>query len=196
MRKIETPIAGAHLIELDRFDDQRGFFMETYNVEKFRSLGITDDFVQDNHSRSHRGVLRGMHFQYPPKAMSKMVRCLKGRIFDVCVDMRRDSPTFGKWHGVELSDENQLLFYVPAGCAHGFYSFTDSEMSYKCGAVYSKEHDAAFRYDDPAVGIVWPLHEDSPLIISERDRAHPDFSAVVDRVNSAHDARSDAPAVA
>lgn len=185
MNKLETPILGAYIIELDRYEDQRGYFMESYSRDKFRDLGINDDFVQDNHSRSHRGVLRGMHFQYPPKATSKMVRCLKGRIFDVAVDMRRDSPTFKKWFGVELSAEQPSMFYVPAGCAHGFYSLEDSEMTYKCGEHYSKEHDAAFRYDDEEIGIAWPLLQDCDLIISDRDRAHPDFSAVVERANAA-----------
>jgi dTDP-4-dehydrorhamnose 3,5-epimerase len=183
MRKHETPIEGAYIIEIDRFVDHRGFFVESYNRDKFRELGIMDDFVQDSHSRSHKGVLRGMHFQYPPKAMSKMVRCLKGKIFDVCVDMRKDSPTYKQWHGVELSEENGHLFYIPAGCAHGFYSITDSEMSYKCGETHSKEHDAAFRYDDAEIGIAWPLNAVGELIISDRDRAHPEFSAVVERAN-------------
>jgi len=181
MQKRETGIHGAYLIDLDRYDDHRGFFVETYNRDKFHTIGITDDFSQDNHSQSHQGVLRGLHFQYPPKAMSKMVRCLKGRIFDVAVDMRKDSPTYKQWFGVELSADIPTLFYVPAGCAHGFYSLEASEMSYKCGEMHSKEHDAAFRYDDPEIGIVWPI--EGELILSDRDRAHPSFSEVVDRAN-------------
>lgn len=186
MRKIETPLHGAYVIEMDRFDDHRGFFMESYSRDKFREFGIHDDFVQDNHSRSHRGVLRGMHFQYPPKATSKMVRCLKGRIYDVAVDMRRDSPTFKKWFGIELCADSPTMFYVPAGCAHGFYSLEDSEMTYKCSEHYSKEHDAAFRYDDAEIGIKWPINQDGELIISDRDRAHPDFSAIVERANAGY----------
>lgn len=185
MRITPTPIKDAFVIEVDYHEDHRGYFVETYNREKFRALGITDDFAQDSHSHSKKGVLRGLHFQYPPHAMSKLVRCTKGRIYDVAVDMRRDSPTYKQWYGIELSPENRLLFYVPAGCAHGFYALEESELTYKCGTVHSKEHDAAFRFDDPEIGIRWPI--DGDLIISDRDRSHPFFAEVVDRVNaSAH----------
>jgi dTDP-4-dehydrorhamnose 3,5-epimerase len=183
MQKIGTPIAGAYLVELDFYHDHRGFFVEPYNRNKFMALGIEDVFVQDSHSASKKGVLRGLHFQYPPKSMSKMVRCVRGRVFDVAVDMRRSSPTYKKWFGVELSAENKLLFYVPPGCAHGFYSLEDSEIMYKCGEMHSPEHDAAFRFDDAEIGIEWPIQGE--LIMSERDRNHPPFSAVVDRVNAA-----------
>jgi dTDP-4-dehydrorhamnose 3,5-epimerase len=182
MKKSATPIAGAYLIELDYYEDHRGFFVEPYNYNKFLALGIRDLFVQDSHSFSKKGVLRGMHFQYQPKAMSKMVRCTRGKIYDVIVDMRRNSPTFKKWYGVELSPENRLVFYIPAGCAHGFYAIEESEMTYKCGEMHSAEHDAAIRWDDPEIGIVWPVQGE--LIISERDKMHPTLAEVVDKVNA------------
>lgn len=182
MKKSLTSIAGAYLIELDFYRDHRGYFVEPYNRDKFSAIGITDTFVQDSHSFSKKGVLRGMHFQYPPKAMSKMVRCVRGKVFDVAVDMRRSSPTYKKWFGVELSAENGLVFYVPAGCAHGFYSVEESEFMYKCGEMHSKEHDAAFRYDDAEIGIEWPF--DAAPIVSERDSRHPGFADVVGRVNA------------
>ena len=120
MNTVDTPIFGALIIEPQVFGDERGFFFEAYNRDKFHALGIKDEFVQDNHSASGKGVLRGMHFQTAPRQMSKLVRCSRGRLFDVVADMRRDSPSFGQWYGVELSAQNKRMFYVPAGCAHGF----------------------------------------------------------------------------
>jgi dTDP-4-dehydrorhamnose 3,5-epimerase len=181
MKKTPTPIVGAYLIELDYYEDHRGFFVEPYNAAKFQAIGINDAFVQDSHSYSKKGVLRGMHFQYPPKTMSKMVRCVRGKIYDVIVDMRKDSPTYKKWYGVELSPENRLMLYVPAGCGHGFYAMEESEMTYKCGELHSPAHDAAFMYNDPEIGIVWPTQGEP--ILSDRDKHHPMFAGVVDRAN-------------
>lgn len=182
MNKIETAIEGVFVIEPDVHADQRGLFFETYSRPKFADIGINDDFVQDNHSASMKGVLRGLHFQYPPKAMSKLARCIRGRLFDVVVDMRKDSPTFKKWVGVELSEENHKMLYMPQGCAHGFYALSDCELLYKCGHnVFNKETDAGFRFDDQEIGVVWPL-EGEP-ILSDRDKVQPTFADVVDKVN-------------
>lgn len=175
MRKVDTPIAGAYVIEPQVFGDERGYFYESYNRDKFTALGITDDFVQDNHSASQKGVLRGMHFQTAPRQMSKLVRCTKGRLFDVVADMRRDSPSFGQWYGVELDATNKRMLYVPAGCAHGFYSLSDCELLYKCGqSTFSPEHDAGFSWDDPDFAITWPL--DGPPTLSARDQQQPRFA--------------------
>jgi dTDP-4-dehydrorhamnose 3,5-epimerase len=182
MIKNETEIFGAFIIEPDVFTDHRGLFFETYNYEKFVALGIEDNFLQDNFSASKQGVLRGLHFQFPPKPMAKLVRCGRGRLFDVAVDMRQDSPTFKKWFGVELSAENKKMFYIPAGCAHGFYALEDCELLYKCSNVFQKELDAGFRWNDPEIGIVWPLIGEP--VISERDAAQPNFSEIVVRANS------------
>ncbi|TPV96088.1 MAG: dTDP-4-dehydrorhamnose 3,5-epimerase [Myxococcales bacterium FL481] len=175
MHKIETPIAGAFVIEPKVFGDDRGYFYESFNRDKFVALGITDDFVQDNHSASQQGVLRGMHFQTAPRQMSKLVRCTRGRLFDVVADMRRDSPSFGKWYGVELDAIDKRMLYVPAGCAHGFYALTDCELLYKCGhSTFSPEHDAGFTWDDPDFAIDWPLS--GPPTLSARDQAQPRFA--------------------
>lgn len=183
MRKIETPIQGAFLIEPEVYGDERGFFYESYNAEKFVALGIHDEMKQGNHSKSAKGVLRGMHYQYAPKAVSKLVRCTKGRIWDAIVDMRQDSPTYKQWFGVELSEENKKMLYVPAGCAHGFYCLEDSEFQYLLGHnVYSKELDGRFSWDDPEIGIQWPLQ--GPPTLSERDQERVSFASVVDRVNA------------
>lgn len=177
-----TDIDGAFLIKPDIFRDHRGVFFETYNREKFLKMGIDDVFVQDNFSSSSAGVLRGLHFQYPPYEMSKLVRCNKGRLFDVVVDMRRASPSFGKWIGIELNDQDHAMLYIPQGCAHGFYALEDCELMYKCCAMYSKEHDAGLAYDDPDIGINWPIR-DERLILSDRDKAHPRLSEILDRLN-------------
>ena len=181
MKQTATDIAGCWILVPDVFPDHRGLFFESYHREKFLDVGIHDTFVQDNHSVSKAGVLRGLHFQYPPHAMSKLVRCTRGKLFDVVVDMRKDSLSFKKWIGVELSEENKRLLYIPEGCAHGFYALTDCELLYKCGAIFHKESDAGFRYDDPEIGVVWPLMSSEP-ILSERDQNQPLFSEVVDQV--------------
>jgi len=157
-----------------RFDDERGFFSETWGEAAFRAAGIDLRFVQDNHSLSRQaGVLRGLHFQSPPFAQDKLVRVSRGAVFDVAVDIRPGSPTYRQWAGVRLSaaEWNQLL--VPKGFAHGFLALEpDSEVQYKVTAPYSREHDRAIRFDDPAIGIEWPLAGEA-LILSDKDRAAP-----------------------
>lgn len=181
MIKIKTEIFGAFIIEPEVFADNRGLFFESYNREKFSALNVNDDFQQDNFSASKKGVLRGLHFQFPPKPMAKLVRCGRGRLFDVAVDMRKDSPTYKKWFGVELSADNKKMFYIPVGCAHGFYALEDCELLYKCSQVFQKDLDGGFKWNDPEIGVAWPL-EGEP-IISERDASQPNFSEIIERVN-------------
>lgn len=150
------------------FRDARGFFLESYNRETFRANGIDAAFVQDNHSQSVRGTLRGLHFQLPPFAQVKLVRCVRGTIWDVAVDIRAGSPTFGRWAGAELSAENFRQLYIPAGFAHGFCVLTDeAEVLYKTTAVYSHAHERGIAWDDPDLAIAWPVAR--PLL-SDRDR--------------------------
>lgn len=179
---IKTPmsIEGSCVIDPDVYGDERGYFYESYNREKFIALGIEDVFVQDNHSTSKKGTLRGLHFQHAPFPMAKLVRCTRGKVFDVAVDMRKDSPTFKKWIGVELSAENKKMFYIPAGCAHGFYVLEDCEFLYKSSNVFHKELDAGVAYNDPEIGIEWPIQGD--LIISERDQHQPSFAEVLEAI--------------
>lgn len=182
MKKIETPIAGVFIIEPVVHQDARGFLFESYNQAAFAVLKLLDEFVQDNHSFSRQGVLRGLHFQYPPRPMSKLVRCLRGRVFDVAVDARANSPTFKRWYGLELSAEDHRMLYLPAGCAHGFYALTDCEIAYKCGALFDPEFEGGFVYDDPEIGVDWPIIG-APLL-SERDRHLPAFREIVGRLNA------------
>ena len=150
------------------FKDARGFFFESYNAEQFKAHGIDTVFVQDNHSQSTRGTLRGLHFQLPPMAQDKLVRCVRGAIWDVAVDIRGGSPTFGRWVGVELSAGNFRQIYVPSGYAHGFCVLSDeAEVLYKTSAVYSAMHERGIAWNDPDIGIAWPIAE--PLL-SDRDR--------------------------
>jgi dTDP-4-dehydrorhamnose 3,5-epimerase len=161
-----------------RFGDERGFFSEVWNKERFADAGIDTHFVQDNVSLSRRkGVLRGLHFQVAPEAQAKLVRVSRGAIFDVAVDIRRSSPTFGRWAGVMLSAEKWNQLFVPEGFAHGFVTLEDeTEVSYKVSAPYSPEHERAIRFDDPAIGIDWPI-EDAPLL-SARDASAPLLSEI------------------
>ena len=161
------------LITPRRFGDQRGFFAETYNYQKYAEMEINVEFVQDNHSLSHDvGTLRGLHFQAPPHAQSKLVRCGRGAFFDVAVDIRRGSPTYGQWVGYELSAENGHQLYVPMGFAHGFVTLEpDSEIVYKCSDYYAPETEGALRWEDPDIGIEWPL-QGNP-ILSEKDALAP-----------------------
>lgn len=156
-----------------RHGDDRGFFSEVWSVSAARAAGIDVDWVQDNHSWSReRGILRGLHFQSPPAAQAKLVRVSRGRIFDVVVDLRRGSPTFGKWEALELSAEKWNQLFVPEGLAHGFLTLElDCEVQYKVSAPYSRDHDRAIAWNDPAISIAWPLDEE-PLL-SNRDRAAP-----------------------
>lgn len=170
----KTALEGVVEIIPQKFGDSRGFFSEVYNAATFREAGIDLDFVQDNHSLSaQRGVLRGLHYQLPPRAQDKLVRVVRGAILDVVVDIRRSSPTFGRWVSVELSDEkwNQLL--VPKGFAHGFVTLTENaEVLYKVTDYYSAEHDRSIRWDDPQIAIDWPVPSNE-LILSEKDRKAP-----------------------
>ena len=161
------------LITPSRFGDHRGFFAETYSRQKYKELGIDIEFVQDNHSLSHDvGTLRGLHFQTPQHAQSKLVRCGRGAFFDVAVDIRRGSQTYGQWVGYELSAENGHQLYVPRGFAHGFVTLKpDSEIVYKCSDYYAPETEGALRWDDPDIGIKWPL-QGNP-ILSEKDALAP-----------------------
>lgn len=159
------------IIEPIVFEDERGFFMETYSFKDFEKAGITDKFVQDNHSKSKKGVLRGLHFQIEPFAQSKLVRCIRGEIFDVAVDIRPDSKTFKKWHGIVLSEENKKMLYIPKGFAHGFVVLSDiAEVEYKVDNFYSREHDRGIIWNDPEIGIKWPI--ENP-ILSEKDSKLP-----------------------
>lgn len=168
MRRLETLLDGPSLLEPEVHGDARGFFVETARASQLAELGIGDNFVQDNQSRSSRGVLRGMHFQF---GMAKLVRCARGSIFDVVVDIRPDSPAFGRWEGAELNDENHHQLYCPDGFAHGFCVLSDvADVVYRCSAYYDPAREAGFRFDDPEVGIEWPALE---IQTSERDREAP-----------------------
>lgn len=170
MKFTETPLPGVVLVEPAVRGDERGFFMETYRADRFREYGIADAFVQDNHSRSARGVLRGLHYQ-EPYAQGKLVRCTRGELFDVAVDIRSGSPTFGKWFGINLSEANKLMLWIPAGFAHGFCALTDgADLVYKATEVYRGECDRAILWNDPEIGIEWPIGEP---ILSAKDTAAP-----------------------
>ena len=157
MNIISCDIDGPLVIDPMVFGDERGFFMESWNAAKFAQAGLDIAFVQDNHSRSQKGVLRGMHFQNPGP-QGKLVRVVSGAVFDVAVDLRRSSPTFGKWTGVELSAENKRMFWVPQGFAHGFLTLADdTDFLYKCDAPYAPQHEHSLAWDDPDVAISWPL---------------------------------------
>lgn len=168
MKIIETAIPGPLIIEPRVFGDERGFFMETWNEGAFAEAGLDLTFVQDNHSRSQGGVLRGLHFQNPGP-QGKLVRVANGAVFDVAVDLRRTSEHFGKWVGVELSAANKRMFWVPEGFAHGFLTLEDdTDFLYKCTAAYAPQSEHTLAWDDPAVGIEWPIEGLDP-IISEKD---------------------------
>jgi dTDP-4-dehydrorhamnose 3,5-epimerase len=169
MRRLPTRLQGPVLVEPTVHGDARGFFLETFRTQALAALGIRDQFVQDNHSRSHRGVVRGMHFQ---PGQAKLIRCARGAILDVIVDIRRASEGFGRWEGFRLDDERHLQLYVPDGFAHGFCVLSEvADVVYKVSAYYDPEREAGFRFDDPEVAIAWP--GDVELQPSERDRAAP-----------------------
>lgn len=169
-------IEGLYLIQPKVFGDNRGYFMETYNYNDFREAGLDAVFVQDNQSSSTRGVLRGLHYQ-KEHTQGKLVRVLSGEVFDVAVDIRRGSKTYGKWFGVTLSAEKKNMFYVPEGFAHGFYVLSDTaEFTYKCTDFYDPSSEAGIMWNDPALQIEWPIHEGTVPNISEKDGKHPAFS--------------------
>jgi dTDP-4-dehydrorhamnose 3,5-epimerase len=168
VRRLETKLEGPILLEPDVHGDTRGFFVETARANALAELGVSDNFVQDNQSRSSRGVLRGMHFQ---PGMAKLVRCARGAVFDVVVDIRPGSPSFGRWEAAELNDENHHQLYCPDGFAHGFCVLSDvADVVYRCSAYYDPAREGGFRFDDPDVGIKWPAVE---LRTSERDERAP-----------------------
>lgn len=164
MELIDTAIEGVLIIEPKVFGDDRGFFLESWNEAVFAAAGLPLRFVQDNHSRSARGILRGMHYQ-EPNPQGKLVRVVAGAVFDAVVDLRRSSPTFGQWVGVELSAANKRMLWVPPGMAHGFLSLQDgTDFLYKCTAAYQPAHEHCLAWDDPGVGIAWPLGGMAPLL--------------------------------
>ncbi len=173
MNFLPTAISDIIIVEPQVFGDARGFFMETYHQAKFHAGGITAEFVQDNHSGSRGGILRGLHYQIR-HPQGKLVRVVVGRVFDVAVDIRRSSPTFGKWVGVELSAENKRQMWIPEGFAHGFYVLSEwAEVLYKATALYAPEWDRSIRWDDPDLGITWPLLGGQPPHLSQKDANAP-----------------------
>ena len=174
MQLIDEPLDGLKVIQLAVHGDARGFFVERYHSEKLAKLGITERFMQDNHSRSAPGILRGLHYQYDPP-QGKLVGVTRGAVWDVAVDIRPNSPTFGMHHGVELSADNGRLFWIPAGFAHGFCVLGDepADMLYKCSGLYHAQGEGGIRYDDPDLAVPWPI--DNP-IISARDEAQISFA--------------------
>ena len=179
MRSVPTTIPGVVIIEPDVYRDSRGFFLETYHADKYLEAGIPGPFVQDNHSRSVRGTLRGLHLQIR-HPQGKLVRVIEGEIFDVAVDVRRGSPTFGQWMGVTLSAENFRQCYVPPGFAHGFAVLSPvAQVEYKCTDIYDPKGELGIAWNDPGIGIDWPLTD--PLL-SERDMRHLPLGSVIDRL--------------
>ncbi|MBU1027159.1 MAG: dTDP-4-dehydrorhamnose 3,5-epimerase [Candidatus Margulisbacteria bacterium] len=176
----KADIPGILIIEAKPFRDNRGFFRETYNLSDFEKNGFTDKFVQDNHSWSNKGVVRGLHYQIKPSPMGKLVACFKGKIFDVGVDIRKGSPTFGKWYGEILSGDNMKMLYFPPGFAHGFLCLEDdTHVYYKCTGMYSQKNERAMIWNDPEVGIKWPLDEvGGKVILSEKDQKHPPLKGI------------------
>jgi dTDP-4-dehydrorhamnose 3,5-epimerase len=180
MRRIDTRIDGLVLIEPDVHGDPRGFFLESYRANVWAEHGVDDTFVQDNHSRSRQGVLRGMHVSIGA-GQAKLVRCARGRILDVAVDLRRGSPTYGEWEGFELDDAGARQLYVPVGFAHGFCVLSDvADVTYKCSTYYHADVERGFRYDDPDVEIAWP--QDIALLVSDRDIHAPTLRELADEL--------------
>ena len=174
MNIIKTEIEGVLIIEPKVFGDERGYFFESYNAEQFaRQTGLNITFVQDNESKSSYGVLRGLHYQLPPYAQSKLVRCVRGRVVDYAVDIRKNSPTFGRYVCCELSEENHRQFFLPRGMAHGFVVLSPEALfQYKCDNLYHPESEGAVAWNDPAIGIDWGIPT-ADIILSEKDRHHP-----------------------
>lgn len=169
----DTPIEGLKVITPTVFGDNRGYFMETYNFNDFKEAGIDCEFVQDNQSASKKGVLRGLHFQinYP---QDKLVRVIRGEVFDVAVDMRKGSKTYGQWYGVKLSEENKKMFFIPKNFAHGFLVLSDyAEFAYKCTDFYHPNDEGGVIYNDPEIGVKWPIEEGLELTLSEKDTKWP-----------------------
>jgi len=181
MEVTELSLSGAKLIQPKVFRDSRGFFIETYSAGSYAKVGVDIAFVQDNHSRSVRGTLRGLHYQSSP-GQAKLVRVITGRIWDVIVDIRPDSATFGKWEGVFLDAEEHLQIFVPVGFAHGFCVLSDhADVAYKVSAPYKASTECSIRYDDPVLSVGWPIPEP---IVSDRDKSAPSFSDYTSQVKS------------
>jgi dTDP-4-dehydrorhamnose 3,5-epimerase len=172
MEIIKTGIEDLYIIETKIFEDNRGWFTESYSAKKFRDNGLGIEFIQDNHSLSkEKGVLRGLHFQLAPKAQTKLVRCTRGSIYDVAVDLREGSPTYKEWFGVELSAENKKQFLIPKGFAHGFLTLSgNAEVQYKVDEYYAPEYDRSVRFDDPEINVDWRINNP---ILSEKDKNAP-----------------------
>ena len=172
MKATETRLKGVFVLEPQVFGDARGWFMESWSQRKMEEAGIKVDFVQDNQSFSaQKGTLRGLHYQLNPKCQAKLLRCTRGRIFDVAVDIRKGSPQYGQWVGVELSAENKKQLFIPRGFAHGFITLTDDvEVQYKADNYYAPECDGNIRWNDPDIGVAWPIE---PVILSEKDQKAP-----------------------
>lgn len=179
MKITKTKLDGVVIVEPDVFGDNRGFFMESWNKKKMEEVGLYYDFVQDNHSKSTvKGTLRGIHFQKGDKAQAKLVRCVKGAVLDVAVDLRKNSPTFKQWIGVELSEENKKQLLIPRGFGHGFVTLTDDvEFLYKADNYYALEADAGIRWNDPDIGVDWCV--ENP-ILSEKDKNNPFLKDIVE----------------
>jgi dTDP-4-dehydrorhamnose 3,5-epimerase len=176
-RRLETKLDGVVLLEPEVHGDERGFMVETYSRDAWAELGVGVEFVQQNHSRSSRGTLRGLHFQTEP-GQAKLVRCPRGRVFDVAVDLRRDSPTFGQWEGYELDDVTHRQLFVPVGFGHGFAVLSDeADVAYQLSSVYDPATESGIAWDDPGVAVEWPV--DDPLL-SERDKQAPTLAEVAD----------------
>ena len=176
MKVIDTEIKDVKIIEPDCYGDHRGWFMETYNTESFHKLGIDNVFVQDNMSYSaQKGTLRGLHYQCDPYSQAKLVRCTRGTVIDVAVDIRKGSPTYGKWVSCELSAENKRMFFIPRGFAHGFLTVTDDvEFQYKCDNLYNIASEGGIRYDDPTINVDWRgLLNGIEPVLSEKDKNAP-----------------------
>ena len=179
----KTSIEGVVVIEPTVFGDNRGYFMETYHKEEFAAAGLDMEFVQDNQSRSKKGVLRGLHFQ-TQHTQGKLVRVVEGEVFDVAVDLRPGSATFGKWEGVILTEENKKQFYIPEGFAHGFLVLSDvATFQYKCTDYYDPEHEGGIAWDDAEIGIKWPLEGISEVILSDKDKDRQTLSEFVQKEN-------------
>lgn len=179
MKVVETDIAGLKVLEVDVFRDARGYFAETYNADRYAAAGIREVFVQDNESLSQKGVVRGLHWQTGSSAQAKLVRVVHGAVWDVVVDIRKGSPTYGRHFAVTLTGENRKQLLIPRGFAHGFIVMEDDTLfAYKCDNVYNKAAERGMRFDDPALGIVWP-DVGVPLTLSEKDRKHPSLKDIV-----------------
>ncbi len=173
MELIATPIKDLLIIKPRVFADARGYFLETYNAERYHEAGILQNFLQDNMSKSSYGVVRGLHFQRPPYSQSKLVSVTVGRVWDVAVDLRKGSPTYGQWHGVELTDENHLQFLIPRGFAHGFSVLSETAIfTYKCDNLYHPEADGGIMFNDPDLAIDWKIPAEK-MLLSDKDTKHP-----------------------